>query len=251
MRGSEAQGSSSYLPLAAADIDAMPNATSQRRSAGSPPSRRWPLPITFLLWLAAALLTLLVARSYDALSSTLNIHQACRMSRMYPSYVLHHPPSPSGLGNKYSLYLYREDNPLAPDEPPTQRRRPAVFLPGNAGSYGQIRSLASWARHDFEERRARGSGGAEANVWETDWWTLDFNEVGTRQRVRSPLSRVSSSSSSLCIATRISPPFTPPLLNHKLNTSTKPSPTWLLTTKTSTWTRYPSLHTPWAALSPV
>ena len=78
----------------------------------------------------------------------------CEMSYMWPSYrLLAWPDSPS---TKYRVYLYREsgwdhdhvgDHPrraaTLPDEQPSGH--PVLFLPGNAGSYQQVRSIASSA----------------------------------------------------------------------------------------------------------
>ena len=59
----------------------------------------------------------------------------CEMSWMTPSYSLV-PTAPS----RYRLYLYREQGW---DGQP--RGRPVLFIPGNAGSYQQVRSIASLA----------------------------------------------------------------------------------------------------------
>jgi len=91
------------------------------------------------------------------------------MSRMWPSYMRYHAPSPVGLDAKYKLFLYREAPPGSTPSPPTGR--PALFVPGNAGSYGQVRSVASSSHHLYE----RGEG-IDNNKGEVDWWTVDFNE---------------------------------------------------------------------------
>lgn len=127
--------------------------------------------------LVALLVTVEILCSHNRIPKNLSISQQCRMSRMWPSYVLHHPNSPSGLVQKYSLYLYQENEPSnRPWEEPkrTRRRRPAIFVPGNAASYGQIRSVASWSHRNYKDRSAGGDPASQ--VWSTDWWTLDFNE---------------------------------------------------------------------------
>ncbi len=58
---------------------------------------------------------------------------------------------------------------------------PALFVPGNAGSYGQVRSVASSASRQFYKE---GGSGDRRDEWKdapvglahTDWYTLDFNE---------------------------------------------------------------------------
>lgn len=107
--------------------------------------------------------------SFINLPKNLQLQQRCRMSRMWPSYMRYHAPSPVGLDAKYKLYLYREAPPGSTPPPPTGR--PALFVPGNAGSYGQVRSVASSSHHLFE----RGEG-IDSVKGEVDWWTVDFNE---------------------------------------------------------------------------
>jgi hypothetical protein len=100
-------------------------------------------------FLAIAIILFLV-RSFTQLPVNLQLSQQCRMSRMWPSYIPYKIQSPSGLDAKYQLFLYREAYPgrgKSEDEP---RGTPALFIPGNAGSFGQIRSVASsahqWSR---------------------------------------------------------------------------------------------------------
>ncbi|KAJ1023207.1 hypothetical protein NDA16_003360 [Ustilago loliicola] len=104
------------------------------------------------------------------------------MSRMRPAYVDHTANletfSPSGLWRKYRLYLYRERD-FEPLEFPTGS--PALFVPGNAGSYGQVRSVASSASRQFYVENGSGARREEWNdappgVAHTDWYTIDFNE---------------------------------------------------------------------------
>lgn len=81
------------------------------------------------------------------------------------------------FASKYNLFLYREEGV----DPYTQDNIglngvPVLFLPGNAGSYRQVRSLAAEAsrhyydvvRHD-EDRHANG-------VRSLDFFMVDFNE---------------------------------------------------------------------------
>ena len=82
----------------------------------------------------------------------LHMRMECRMSRMYPADEDHseqlrdYTRSSSPVMKKYSLREYREmnaymlnplyDRPLSPI--------PVLFIPGNAGSFAQVRTLASW-----------------------------------------------------------------------------------------------------------
>lgn len=77
----------------------------------------------------------------------------CEMSWMTPSYSL----VPVEQSSRYRLYLYREQGWDS-----TTTGRPILFIPGNAGSYQQVRSIASLA--------ARLYPGA------LDFYTVDLNE---------------------------------------------------------------------------
>lgn len=121
-----------------------------------------------ILWSAFVISALV--RSFLHLPTTLHLSQRCRMSRMWPSYVPYNPPTLSGLDKKYRLFLYREAYPARPKDADKPRGRPALFIPGNAGSFGQVRSIASSAHHLF----ASGQGGTGAE--EVDWWTGESQE---------------------------------------------------------------------------
>lgn len=127
--------------------------------------------------------------AFIALPSMLHIENGCRMSRMYPSYVSHnealrlHSRSASPVMSKYSLLEYREWD---------ERKRPigeksamaALFIPGNAGSYGQVRSMASSGATQYWVTTAPIHGPERDKPQEewkdgpgpVDWYTLDFNE---------------------------------------------------------------------------
>lgn len=120
------------------------------------------------LVLVTSLLILHLVTSFTSLPRSLNLEQRCRMSRMWPNYVQYNPKSSSGLDKKYRVYLYRERAPGVIHS--KGNSIPAIFVPGNAGSYGQVRSIASSSKHLFD----RGEGGLHAQ--EIDWWSIDFNE---------------------------------------------------------------------------
>ncbi|PGH28732.1 GPI inositol-deacylase [[Emmonsia] crescens] len=105
--------------------------------------------------------------------------QGCKTPRMMPTYIklIGFDTEHTRFASKYGLYLYRE---RTVDEYSEQdiglRGVPVLFLPGNAGSYRQGRSLASEAslyfhdviNHDQEKRNA----GARS----LDFFMADFNE---------------------------------------------------------------------------
>ncbi|KAL4247022.1 GPI inositol-deacylase [Abortiporus biennis] len=73
--------------------------------------------------------------------------QGCRMSWMSPSYVLQTSFDQSWtlLAKRYSLWLYREVG----WETSELRGTPVLFIPGNAGSSHQVRSIASSATRQY------------------------------------------------------------------------------------------------------
>ncbi|EST04621.1 GPI inositol-deacylase PGAP1-like protein [Kalmanozyma brasiliensis GHG001] len=141
--------------------------------------------LTWLPWCILAIAVTLANYSlvsFVQLPKQLGISQQCRMSRMRPAYIDHtanlEPFSPSGLWRKYRLYLYRERD-FEPMDLPTGS--PALFVPGNSGSYGQVRSVASSAARQFYKENGSGARRDEWNdappgVAHTDWYTVDFNE---------------------------------------------------------------------------
>ncbi|KAI9616290.1 hypothetical protein KEM48_005204 [Puccinia striiformis f. sp. tritici PST-130] len=91
---------------------------------------------------------------------------SCRMSWMNPGY-LRLDSVHSRLTDKYSLFLYRESG-LDVEEQPS--RSPVLYIPGNAGSFRQIRSLGSTTSHLAQSiYHTRGHPGL-------DFFTLDFND---------------------------------------------------------------------------
>lgn len=129
---------------------------------------RFVLGAALVCWGLAVVVVLV--RSFLNLPFALRLQQRCRMSRMWPSYIPYDCPSASGLSKKYRLFLYREAYPGRHEGHQEPRGTPAIFIPGNAGSFGQVRSVASSAHHLFKN----GQGGDDAR--EIDWWTVDFNE---------------------------------------------------------------------------
>ncbi|KAM0788807.1 hypothetical protein ACM66B_002894 [Microbotryomycetes sp. NB124-2] len=125
---------------------------------------------------------------------------SCRMSFMAPSYL-----HLSGFGTEYTrlgagpwgVYLYRElgwdDDPLAQHNQHANSPRgggsdddsalqltgtPVVFVPGNAGSFRQVRSLASAAsRAWFEVPGFRRKGvSSRDGARSLDFFTIDYND---------------------------------------------------------------------------
>ncbi|KZW04344.1 PGAP1-domain-containing protein [Exidia glandulosa HHB12029] len=107
----------------------------------------------------------------DALSP-----EGCRMSYMWPSYVLQTEFNSSWtpLSRRYTLWLYREAGWEKPDE---LHGVPVLFIPGNAGSSKQARSIASSAcRQYFTSPNVPSEDFFPKAVEALDVYTAEFNE---------------------------------------------------------------------------
>ncbi|KDQ17238.1 hypothetical protein BOTBODRAFT_53383 [Botryobasidium botryosum FD-172 SS1] len=105
--------------------------------------------------------------------------QACRMSWMSPSYVLQSAFDASWLARprlarRYSLWLYREVG-WDPDGKPSGT--PALFIPGNAGSSHQARSIASSATRQYYVTPFHPNPEFAAHgIKQLDIFAVEFNE---------------------------------------------------------------------------
>lgn len=104
----------------------------------------------------------------------------CRNIKMFPSYarILAFDGRFTRYADKYSLYLYREQGK---DVKPTKENGymlegiPVLFIPGNAGSYRQARSIASKTTNLIHDRLHQQSN-SEIQSKKLDFFTADFNE---------------------------------------------------------------------------
>ncbi|KAG0666302.1 GPI inositol deacylase [Maudiozyma exigua] len=102
----------------------------------------------------------------------------CRSIYMYPSYARIDGFSKqfTPLAQKYHLYLYREQDK---DKEPLNDNHiqlngiPVLFIPGNAGSFKQVRSIASACANLYFDSRDSIKNPKVKNV---DFFTADFNE---------------------------------------------------------------------------
>ena len=99
---------------------------------------------------------------------------SCAMTYMRPNYrAVPVPHETWGTRSSYTLYLYREGWPAGGAE--SAKGLPVLFIPGNAGSGKQVRSLGAQAHVDIAELVAPG-GKAGGKVAELDFWAVDFDE---------------------------------------------------------------------------
>ncbi|KAG7927676.1 hypothetical protein KL925_002034 [Ogataea polymorpha] len=105
----------------------------------------------------------------------------CRSVYMSPAYARVHgfDESHTRFASKYSLYLYREQgrDTLPNNDGPSLRLTgtPVLFIPGNAGSYKQVRSLASQSANSYYTELEKFKE-LNPNVNSLDFFAADFNE---------------------------------------------------------------------------
>ena len=105
--------------------------------------------------------------------------QGCRMSRMSPTYIKlsGFDSEHSRFASKYALHLYREEGVEEYSaENIGLRGAPVLFIPGNAGSYKQVRSLSSEAARHYHGAVKHDQHASNEGVRGLDFFTLDFNE---------------------------------------------------------------------------
>jgi pimeloyl-ACP methyl ester carboxylesterase len=96
----------------------------------------------------------------------------CAMTYMWPNYLrIPVPHAAWGTRTSYSLYLYREGHGVSS----SVGDLPVLFIPGNAGSGKQVRSLGAQAHRDLEDLVQRGGASGRRPV-ELDFWAVDFEE---------------------------------------------------------------------------
>ncbi|KAF9969282.1 GPI inositol deacylase [Actinomortierella ambigua] len=107
-------------------------------------------------------------------------HVGCKMTYMQPKYVkipgFDRDKTP--FAGKYGLYIYRElDYDIMPDDAKFQPTGiPVLFIPGNAGSKAQVRSIAKEATWYYYESVLANRGSGKTWLRPLDFFTVDFNE---------------------------------------------------------------------------
>ncbi|KAF2265918.1 GPI inositol-deacylase-like protein [Lojkania enalia] len=101
--------------------------------------------------------------------------KGCEMSYMRPAFARFDDfdTEHTRFASKYSLYLYREgliDNDIR------VKGVPVLFIPGNAGSYKQVRPLAAEAAYHYHNVLRHDIGASKAGKRPLDFFSVDFNE---------------------------------------------------------------------------
>ncbi|KAL1918933.1 uncharacterized protein VTP21DRAFT_2314 [Calcarisporiella thermophila] len=130
--------------------------------------------VATLLILAAGTLALL-AVILDSFLHHLRDREGCASSYMRPRYIrqAEFDSERTRFAGKYTLYLYRESGYDVGDEP---SGIPVLFIPGNAGSYKQMRSIAAEAAIHFFQLAGEHKEAQESELLNLDFFTVDFNE---------------------------------------------------------------------------
>ncbi|KAK7523445.1 GPI inositol-deacylase-like protein [Phyllosticta citriasiana] len=150
--------------------DDMAEGYGRRRSRWRNP---WNLSLLTLgtMVLAAVLLFAIVqsffTRQLDA--------KGCAMSQMWAAYVKFDDfdTEHTRFASKYSLYMYREG---LIDEDARVKGVPVLFIPGNAGSYRQVRSLAAEAAYHYHDWIQNDPDALANGKRALDFFSVDFNE---------------------------------------------------------------------------
>ncbi|KAI0444775.1 PGAP1-like protein-domain-containing protein [Xylaria telfairii] len=145
---------------------------SKLKSSLFKPKSPWAISL-WTLFTSIAGIALLISIVYS--SSNLQCDpKGCRMSWMSPSFIhfADFDTEHTRFASKYSLYLYREQGI---ENGHKVKGIPVLFIPGNAGSYKQIRSIASESARYFHEV-LHSNGVAKSGVKGLDFFTVDFNE---------------------------------------------------------------------------
>ncbi|KAF4547937.1 GPI inositol-deacylase-like protein [Elsinoe fawcettii] len=129
-------------------------------------------PLTVVTTLIAFVVLAVIGRSF------LSLHidpKGCHMSYMAAAYAkfedfdMEH----TRFASKYSLYLYREGGI---DDDSRVKGIPVLFIPGNAGSYKQVRSLAAEAAYYYRDNLQHDESAQSAGKRPLDFFSVDFNE---------------------------------------------------------------------------
>lgn len=101
--------------------------------------------------------------------------KGCQMSYMRPAFArfTDFDTEHTRFASKYSLYLYREGGV---DEDTRVKGIPVIFIPGNAGSYKQVRPIAAEAAHYFHDVLRMDKAAIADGKAPLDFFSVDFNE---------------------------------------------------------------------------
>ncbi|CAG8433285.1 4166_t:CDS:10 [Diversispora eburnea] len=144
-------------------------ATSMRNASASF-SFSYPIIIVFLITI------ILLGVTLDSFLHHQRDTIGCEVPRMNPSYIkqIGFDSEQTRFAGKYGLHLYRD---LSYDHSDQPTGIPALFIPGNAGSYKQVRSIAAeTSKLYYYKNLSNKAGLMNKGLRPIDFFTVDFNE---------------------------------------------------------------------------
>ena len=149
------------------------NTAEHRRQSRS--HMRSPWRCSFLTLATSAFSIFLLVTIIQSFSTRQQDPKGCAMSYMMPAFARFSDfdTEHTRFASKYSLYLYREGGV---DEDTRVKGVPVLFIPGNAGSYKQMRPIAAEAAHYFHDVLREDTTSLGDGKRPLDFFTVDFNE---------------------------------------------------------------------------
>ncbi|GAB7354645.1 hypothetical protein MBLNU459_g5077t2 [Dothideomycetes sp. NU459] len=128
-------------------------------------------PVTLSCTALSLLLLFVIVQSF--LSRQLD-PKGCAMSYMAPAFAkfTDFDTEHTRFASKYSLYLYREGG----IDTDTRVSIPVLFIPGNAGSYKQVRPMAAGAAYYWHDVLQHDQHAVNSGKRALDFFSVDFNE---------------------------------------------------------------------------
>ncbi|KAL5340357.1 PGAP1-like protein-domain-containing protein [Aspergillus crustosus] len=165
------------MPLTSQRLSIEPSPDSPQPSRLSRFRSPWSCSIlTALTTIFAGVFLFSILRSFSALQTGSN---GCGVPAMSPTFLrmVGFDTEHTRFASKYNLFLYREEGV----DPYNQENlglngAPVLFLPGNAGSYRQVRSLAAEASRHYAQVVQHDQERRKAGTRSLDFFMIDFNE---------------------------------------------------------------------------
>ncbi|RAH71835.1 GPI inositol-deacylase [Aspergillus aculeatinus CBS 121060] len=173
----ESRSSSVMTPLASQRLPMEASPEGQHRFRPSHLRSPWPISVlAALTTLVASIFLFFICRSFTVRQVG---GDGCGIPVMSPTFIrmVGFDTEHTRFASKYNLFLYREEGV----DPYNQENlglngAPVLFLPGNAGSYRQVRSLAAEASRHYADVVRHDQERLKTGTRSLDFFMIDFNE---------------------------------------------------------------------------
>ncbi|OJI81783.1 hypothetical protein ASPTUDRAFT_733556 [Aspergillus tubingensis CBS 134.48] len=173
----ESRSSAVMMPLASQRLPMEASPDGHLRFRPSRLRSPWPVSIlTALTTLVASIFLFFILRSFSERQIG---GDGCGIPVMSPTFLrmVGFDTEHTRFASKYNLFLYREEGV----DPYNQENlglngAPVLFLPGNAGSYRQVRSLAAEASRHYADVVRHDEERLKSGTRSLDFFMIDFNE---------------------------------------------------------------------------